>query len=426
MHRDEDTTKILLVILGACFLVFISISIYLGSDKFRPKIYVDWNSPEFIGERSGQYSAIFANEKLNQELPDKVLDKFELEKEEFAEVRSNAELIRLYGISFKEGTLSQLAIDCNSKLFEICNKYYLATYAGKQLSPLIPMAIANIETPGRADNTITYSSLFPSKCVPVNSAESISNMSCLAVIESPEIFSMLASDHWARDRGSLQMNPGYGVEYEAFNSLMGPSEAEILANVSGLGIDFSGYRASQPRYNNTIGVDDWLAMVSSYAGDRYNVKDSVLRLAAASQSAVNDFTVNYEITSDAQEMCLIAMHHNSGSVWNPNYVSKKVGNWRNGSVAYQYCCAISSPKFMSKIKSMCVERLTKARDSGKTPPMFLERTDAKALYDSAFKEGIVDDYNTYVYTGQYYEVTYLYPIQALYAYTMLGLVYSGR
>lgn len=58
MHRDEDTTKILLVILGACFLVFISISIYLGSDKFRPKIYVDWNSPEFIGERSGQYSAI--------------------------------------------------------------------------------------------------------------------------------------------------------------------------------------------------------------------------------------------------------------------------------------------------------------------------------------------------------------------------------
>ena len=95
---------------------------------------------------------------------------------------------------------------------------------------------------------------------------------------------------------------------------MGPSEAEILANVSGLGIDFSGYRASQPRYNNTIGVDDWLAMVSSYAGDRYNVKDSVLRLAAASQSAVNDFTVNYEITSDAQEMCLIAMHHNSGSV----------------------------------------------------------------------------------------------------------------
>ena len=57
-----------------------------------------------------------------------------------------------------------------------------------------------------------------------------------------------------------------------------------------------------------------------------------------------------------------------------------------------------------------MERLTKARDSGKTPPMFLERKDAKALYDSAFKEGIVDDYNTYVYTGQYYEVTYLYPI----------------
>ena len=426
MKRDEDITKILLVILGACFLVFISISIYLGSDKFRPKIYVDWNSPEFIGERSGQYSAIFANEKLNQELPDKVLDKFELEKEEFAEVRSNDELIRLYGISFKEGTLSQLAIDCNSRLFEICNKYYLATYAGKQLSPLIPMAIANIETPGRADNTITYSSLFPSKCVPVNSAESINNMSCLAVIESLEVFSVLAGDHWTRDRGALQMNPAYGVEYEAFNSLMGPSEAEILGNIGGIGVDFSGYIASQPRYNNTIGVDDWLAMISVYPGDRYNVKDSVLRLAAASQSAVDEFSTSYEIVNDAQEMCLIAMHHNSGSVWNPSYVSKKVGNWRNGAVAYRYCCAVSSPEFMSKVKSVCLDRLNKARKDNKTPPMFLERKDAKKLYDEAYSDGIVEDYNTYVYTGQNYEVTYLYPIQALYAYTMLGLVYSGR
>lgn len=426
MKRDEDITKILLVILGACFLVFISISIYLGSDKFRPKIYVDWNSPEFIGERSGQYSAIFANEKLNQELPDKVLDKFELEKEEFAEVRSNDELIRLYGISFKEGTLSQLAIDCNSRLFEICNKYYLATYAGKQLSPLIPMAIANIETPGRADNTITYSSLFPSKCVPVNSAESINNMSCLAVIESSEVFSVLAGDHWTRDRGALQMNPAYGVEYEAFNSLMGPSEAEILGNIAGLGMDFSGYRANQPRYNNTIGVDDWLAMISVYPGDRYNVKDSVLRLAAASQSAVDEFSTSYEIVNDAQEMCLIAMHHNSGSVWNPSYVSKKVGNWRNGAVAYRYCCAVSSPEFVSRVKAICLDRLSKARKDNKTPPMFLERKDAKKLYDEAYSDGIVEDYNTYVYTGQYYEVTYLYPIQALYAYTMLGLVYSGR
>lgn len=426
MQRDGDTTKVLLVILAACFLVFISISIYLGRDKFKPKIYIDWNSPEFIGERSGKYSAIFANEKLNQELPDKVLDAFELEKEEFAEVRSNDELIRLYGISFKEDTLSQLAVDCNSKLFEICNKYYLATYAGKQLSPLIPMAIANTETPGRADNTITYSSLFPSKCVPVTSAESINNMSCLAVIESPEAFSKLASDHWTRDRGALQMNPSYGVEYEAFNSLMGPSEPEILGNISGIGIDFSGYIANQPRYNNTIGVDEWLTMASTYPGDRYNVKDSVLRLAAASQSAIDDFTANYEIINDAQEMCIVAMHHNSGSVWSPSYTSKKVGNWRSGAVAYRYCCAVSSPKFMSKIKALCAERLTKARNSGKTPPMFLERKDAKKLYEDAYGEGLVDDYNTYVYTGQYYEVTYLYPIQALYAYTMLGLVYSGR
>lgn len=426
MQRDKYTMQILLVILGTCFLIFTTIAIYVGTDKKSTRIIVDWNSPQFIGERSGKYSAIFANQKLDQKLSDKALQEFEDEKIEFAKAISNDELIRLYGISFKEKTLSDLAIECNSRLFEICNKYYLATLSGQQLSPLIPMAIANVETPGRGDTSVTYSSLFPSKCVPVNSADSISNMSCLAVLENPSAFKTLASDHWTRDRGAMQMNPNYGTEYEAFNSLMGPSEASILSNVNSMDVDFSTYAAYEPRNSRNIGVEDWLSMVSTKVGDRYNVKDSVLRIAAASQEAVDSYSKQYTVQNDMEIMALVAMNHNAGNLWSPSVAAKKVGNWRSGTQAYRYCSAISSTAFENKVRKLCDEKLSTARNENKPIPMTLERSGAKKLYEEAYADKIVEDYGSYIYEGGYYEVTYLYPIQALYAYTMLGLVYSGK
>lgn len=422
MQRDDLMVKILLTILGACFLSFVAVSFFISHKERHINIYVDWNSPQFIGERSGQYSAIFANEKLNEKLPDKVLEEFEAQKEEFAIARSNAELIRLYGISFKENTLSDLAIECNSKLFDICNKYFLATYGGQQLSPLIPMAVANIETPGRADQSVTYSALFPSKYIKIKSADAISNMSCLAVLESADTFKALASDHWTRDRGALQMNPNYGTGYEAFNSLMGPSEASILSNVSGSDLDFTDYSAYEPRNSRTLTVDDWLSMLSTEPGDRFNVRDSVLRMAASAQGAIDDYSSQYVINNDMEIMCLIAMQHNSGSVWNVSYKDSKVGNWRSGDAAYRYCLGVTSDKFIAALRHMCDDRLLKARENGTAIPMQIERSEAKKLFEDAQ----IGDYSTYVYEGRYYEVSYCYPIQALYAYMMLGLVYSGK
>ena len=160
LEDGEFITKVCVGVLGVCFLVFILIFASTHAPSRNRKIIVDWNSPQFIGERSGYYASIFINENINEELPDDTLKEFEDEKDSFAIAHSNDELIRLYGISFKEDTLSDLAVECNSKLFDICNKYYLATYQGVQLSPLIPMALANIETGMRADQSITYSSLF--------------------------------------------------------------------------------------------------------------------------------------------------------------------------------------------------------------------------------------------------------------------------
>lgn len=412
------------MILGACFLVFGVLCLYLKHDERERRIIIDWNSPEFIGERSGKYYAVFAKYDPDEELPDKVLEEFE--DEVFAKALDNEELIDLYGISFKEGTLSQLAIDCNTALFDMCNKFYLTSWNGKQLSPIIPMAIANIETGSRADQSITYSSLFPSGCVSIKSADAIVNMSCLAVLENSTVFNQLASDHWTRDRGPLQMNPEYGTGLDSFNSLMGPPETEILSNISGAGIDFTGYQAYEPRNSRNIGVKEWLDELSSYPGDRHNVKDAILRFASASQEAIDAYNSLYEIRDNLEAVAVVAMHHNAGSVWNSGLLTKKVGNWRSGQSAYAYCSAISSDKFTDKIKSKVNDNLSKAREGNKKIKMTLDRDEAKALYQEAVSEGIVQNYTTYVTEGRYYEVTYCYPIQAMYAYLMLTAVYSGK
>jgi hypothetical protein len=427
MSKEEKITAALACAMVVCLVAFAVLLYFLKIDNTKTTIIVDWNSPQFIGERSGQYSVIFGKTELHEEVPEDIKKEIEDEKAEYEIVHSNAELIRLYGISFKEDTLDELGIACNTKLFDMCNRYFLTTYAGQQLSPLVPMAISNIETPSRADNRITYCSLFPSKLIPIKSADAISNMSCLAVLETPELFSKLASDHWTRDRGALQMNPTYGTEYASFNSLMGPSEAEILSNIRNVGIDFSDYVAYEPRNNRNIIADDWLAEISSAPGDRFSVKDSVLRLAASAQGAVDQYSGQHVIENDMELMCLISMAHNAGSVWNPAYANQKIGNWRTGSVAYSYCKSLTSPEFTQLLKTYCVNKLEDARNRGAVPPMTLDRAYAKELFEAARKDGIVNDYRTYVYdTARYYEVTYCYPIQALYAYTMLGLVYSGR
>lgn len=426
LTKEEKITFSLvgiLLLLMLIFLVMYGVSLRLSKPT---KIIIDWNSPQFIGERSGKYSTIFGQTKLDEEVPDSVKEEFTVEKEDFAIAHSNAELIRLYGISFKENTLSDLAIECNTKLFDMCNKYFLATYGGQQVSPMVPMAISNLETPGRADQSVTYCALFPSKLVPISSADQISNMSCLAVLESPQLFSVLASDHWTRDRGALQMNPTYGTEYDSFNSLMGPSEAEILNNIQGTDIDLSMYVAYEPRNNRNITGEEWLAQVSTAPGDRFSVKDSLLRLASAVQSAIDQYSDQHQIENDYEMMTLIAMAHNAGSVWNKSYHGSKIGNWRSGAVAYRYCKQITSDEFIHILKGYCNERLKVARESGKSVPMTLDRKDARALFDKGYEEGIFDDYRTYVYEGRYYEVTYCYPIQALYNYMMLGMVYSGN
>lgn len=413
-----------LCLLGLCFLSFVALAYYSKVNDRKRTIIVDWNSPRFIGERSGHYGALFVKYDADEELPDKVVE--EILDVEFVDVRSNTELIKLYGISFKEGTLSDLAIQCNTELFDMANRFFLTSHNGEQLSPLIPMTIANIETPNRMDQSITYSSLFPSATVHVNNMSAIVNMSCVAVLESAETFNQLASDHWTRDRGALQMNPDYGVSLEAFNSLMGPSEESILERFEGTGLDTSNYSAYEARNSRVLTAKDWLDNLASTPGDRFNVKDSILRFASASQEAVDSYSSMYEIENEYEVVVMLAINHNSGSVWSPAFVTKKIGNWRSGTSAYSYTKSVTSNEFVKIVSDYCDTKLTEARKNGRKVPMTLERADAKKLYEEGVKAGLINPYSTYVAEGRYYEVTYCYPIQALYAYLMLANVYSGK
>lgn len=393
---------------------------------YKPKTIIDWNSPEFIGDRSREYQAIFA--KASEKGKFSASDKEALESEvaEFKEARSNSELISLYGISFKEGTISDLAIKVNSKLFDVCSKYYMCTYGDKQAPSLIPMAIANVETPNRADQRTSYSALLPTKYIDVETPDAVDTMSCLTVLENQDTFKSLASDHWTRDRGALQMNPNYGVGNTLYDSLMGPSEATILANVGSIDRNMSMYSAYEPRNKRTIDVDTWLSNSSKQPGDRFNVRDSVLRLASASQDALDSYTSQYTIHNDMEVVALIAQHHGSSSIWDRSRAQKKSGNWRSGTVAHSYTLAVSSEEFQKKLKSICLENLQQARKSDRAIPMSMSRGTAKKLWNECAREEIVPDYSTFVVEGRYFEVTYLYPIQVMYAYSMLGLVYSGR
>ena len=197
------------------------------------KVVINWNSPTYIYKRNNRVYSTFKKNKLDEPLPtdtvEEIAEKEEEQKEEFKKIRTPEQIIDEFGIYFNSQD-SDLAIEVNTKIYDVVESYFLTAYNGKQLSPFIPMAIANVETPDRVNTKINYSALLPSKYINVVSSDAVDTMSSLALLDSPETFKALASDHWSRDRGPLQQMDMAGTMYEAYNSLMGPSEQSLLRN----------------------------------------------------------------------------------------------------------------------------------------------------------------------------------------------------
>ena len=146
--------------------------------------------------------------------------------------------------------------DANSALYDLADKYFQVYYGSMRLSPITPLAIANVETPGRADNNVTWSALFPSKYVPINM---LYTMDVTTVLSSESIYKPLSTEYSTRDRGALQMSPTYGTNNDYFNRLMSDSEVDKLSTIS------------DSKHEN------WIKGASSKRGDRFYVPDVCLR-----------------------------------------------------------------------------------------------------------------------------------------------------
>lgn len=391
---------------------------------------INWNAPTYIHKRNNRVYSTFKKNKLDEPLPtdtvEEIAEKEEEQKEEFKKIRTPEQIIDEFGIYFNSQD-SDLAIEVNTKIYDIVESYFLTAYNGKQLSPFIPMAIANVETPDRVNTKINYSALLPSKYINIVSSDAVDTMSSLALLDSPETFKALASDHWSRDRGPLQQMDMAGTMYEAYNSLMGPSEQSLLRNYTGMDKDFSAYQAYELRTGRTLSVKDWVAEASSMPGDRHNVRDAVLRASAEFQQAIDQYSSQYEIENEYQATVICSMYHAESSIWNPAYAHKPVGVWlKGGESAHSLLIGVTNSDFIKIIEDFVDQKIKDYRNGGELR-IYCEREWASNLYQIGVDKGYFYDYPLYVNTSaQYHYVKYQYPIQALYSYIMLNKLYTGE
>ena len=292
-------------------------------------------------------------------------------------------------------------VDLNQHLLNLCYAYFNVSMSGCKLSPLFPMAIANVETGGRADPNKTFSSLMPSKYVKCATPADIDNYSILSLFESEYAYNALTQEWSTNERGSLQENYGYGVK-----GLTLPSERSIIDQ-------------AYPDGNYPAWVEDWwLRGVSVDAGDRFSIQGSVSRLQVACNQTASWVDQQYFVDNELQAVGILAIAHGASSAFNPVVRDRTVGNWISGQRAYDYATALSQPEAYGVIRDYAMSTY---------PNRTISRATAKKLLEEMSSKGLIDDVGTYVHlSGNLAEVSYTYPVCVLYAYTQLGFFYSGR
>lgn len=279
--------------------------------------------------------------------------------------------------------------NANRELYNIADKYYNVYYGSSRVSPVYPLAVANVETPGRADNDVTWSALFPSKYVDVNKMYTFNVTDVLSLSDSA--FTALTTEWSTRDRGALQMSTTYGTGNEYFNNQMSGTEKEKLSKV------------------DTSRNSSWAAQASGEAGDRFYIPDVCLRLSAANTQAVKNMIDNsYRPENDLQLVCQLAMfHHRSGIWYNKNH-NKSVGEWKSGEVAYSYSKLISSPDVVKALRQYALDNEDCFNIPNDTVIKLFRQTTGMSFDSFASKDLVC-----------------LYPLKVEYAYIKLCLMYAG-
>lgn len=291
-------------------------------------------------------------------------------------------------LSSMEYMTAQVTADgVNRTIYDIADSNFNVWYGEMRVSPIVPMAISNVETPGRADHSITWSSLFPSKIVPIDYLETFDVTS---VISNQTWYQALSSEYSTRDRGCLQMSPTYGTGNSTINAMMSGTEKDKLAQV-----DTSDYAW-------------WVSGASDQPGDRFYLPDVCLRMTGAMQAQTQYMLTNdYVPKTDMQLVAmLIVSHHNSG-VWCYKDHNKSVGAWRSGQKCYDWCEVITQQNVIDKLTELAMS----------SDQCFIDSNVANQICT----ELGINNYSEYSTKS----IVCTYPIKALYAYIKLCILYTS-
>lgn len=273
----------------------------------------------------------------------------------------------------------------NVALYNLCDRYFTVDFGGIRMSPIVPMAMANVETPGRADHSITWSALFPSKVVPI---ELLETMDVTTVVSNSDYYKVLSNEVSTRDRGALQMSPTYGTGKTYFNDRMSGTERDKLNAV------------------NASEYANWVSGASTEPGDRFHLPDVLLRLSSAFTSATEDMARNdYIPESDIQLYVMCSMYHHRSGVWTGK--AKGGISWNSSDLAYEYSSVISSIEFLDIITEYCHDN----------PSIYT--IDSSTAMELVAK--VCDDPSKYCGS----KLVLSYPVKCLYAYVKLSELYGG-
>ena len=278
------------------------------------------------------------------------------------------------------------ASGANEELYNVSDEYFIVYYNNDRVSPIFPMALANVETPSRADNSKTWSALFPSKYV---STDLMRTFDVTNVVTDSNVYKALSSEVSTRDRGALQMSPTYGTNNSEINKLMSGTEKDKLKTV------------------DTSKCSSWASGASSSPGDRFYLPDVLLRMRAASNLQISNMIKNdYQPETDMQLVAMLAMGHHSSGVWHFNNHNKSVGCWKSGELAFTYAKKLGNSEFVNAVKDY-------ASNSDK---LYIDNNVAKTIYCKVYPES----FSTYSTK----DIVCTYPIKVMYAYIKLSMLYT--
>lgn len=372
----SSTTKA--IIYAACTLsIGLTLCLLVSVISHKPK-HVALKQIDFGGSEPETYYTeqvyVDVNSRNNGDLHTTIEHKKVQGQQGFDEVVTASITTEAYKQHVKMSNIS----DANVKLYQIVDKYFQSYYNGKRVSPLFPLALANVETPGRANHDITWSALFPTAVVDMSL---IDTFDVTYVAQDPVKYDALMHEWSTRDRGALQMSPTYGTNNSTFNALMSGTEQEKLATAQ-----------------IAKGAASWASGASSSPGDRFCTQDVCLRLAASCENAIQQIkSKNLDVQNNAELITMLAMYHHRSGVWQVS----GAGGW------------LSTQSCMNYVHHIC------SQQSVDTLREYYAKTNAYVL-DNDVAAAILGNYTQY--TTSKLEATY--PIKVLYSYVVMTNKYN--